>query len=310
VLHHHDHCGGIYTGDSTYKGGVVTEVDPYGNIARSEFIAIPEYVGGGIRVDIQQNIYVGAGVKPAGRSFPEELDGVLTDGGSLSPYWWAGAMYGSLIKYTNKGEKVWEYFGQSPVALSKKDPPNGTHCVCNVSRFDVDRFGRIFLPDAFRYTVVVLDNSSNEILRYKYTSNNIAWGHQIEATDRAFYVADQINKQVVVYKHTYAQEETIDLPVGVETGFLAQRGSDLLKTYPNPFNSKIKIAVSYQLSAISKVKLNIFNTNGKTVKRLTADSRQLTAGITWNPQGLPAGIYVIRLNHNNQVHEKKIILVK
>jgi hypothetical protein len=69
----------------------------------------------------------------------------------------------------------------------------------------------------------------------------------------------------------------------------------ILTVTPNPFNTKTKIAVSHQLSAVSKVQLSIFNISGKQLTKLTDDSRQMTAGIPWNASGYPAGIYIVRL---------------
>jgi hypothetical protein len=81
-----------------------------------------------------------------------------------------------------------------------------------------------------------------------------------------------------------------------------------IRAFPNPFNAKIQIAVSCQLSAISKAKLNIFNVNGKNVKRLAADSRQLRAGITWNAACLASGIYFLKVKILNKTYSRKIIL--
>jgi hypothetical protein len=94
--------------------------------------------------------------------------------------------------------------------------------------------------------------------------------------------------------------------IGAETRFEEDAGSGL-SCYPNPFNGKV--AISYQLSAISKVNLQIFNINGKMVKKLTAaDSRQLMAGITWNASSLASGLYLVRVVAGNKALTKKIIL--
>ena len=79
------------------------------------------------------------------------------------------------------------------------------------------------------------------------------------------------------------------------------------------------IAVSCHLSAISEAKLNIFNVNGKIVKKLTAtDSRpaspaggqggQLIAGTTWNASNLPCGLYLIKLKTSGKTYTHRIVL--
>jgi hypothetical protein len=90
-----------------------------------------------------------------------------------------------------------------------------------------------------------------------------------------------------------------------------QGGSRKIMVSPNPFSSKIKIAVSCQPSAVSKVNLQIFNINGKIVKKLTAtDSRQLIAGITWNASNLPCGLYLLKLNSAGKTITKRLFLQK
>jgi hypothetical protein len=94
-----------------------------------------------------------------------------------------------------------------------------------------------------------------------------------------------------------------------DNGALVQENGPMISFSPHPFNSKIKIAVSRQLSAISKVNMHIYNVNGKIVKKLTAtDSRQLIAGITWNASKYPSGIYVLRIQVGRKAFTRPIIL--
>jgi hypothetical protein len=80
---------------------------------------------------------------------------------------------------------------------------------------------------------------------------------------------------------------------------------------PNPFTTTVKIAVSCLPSAISEAKLNIFNVNGKIVKKLTAtDSRQLIAGINWNTAHLPCGLYLLKITTPGKTITKRLSLQK
>jgi Secretion system C-terminal sorting domain/Photosynthesis system II assembly factor YCF48 len=68
----------------------------------------------------------------------------------------------------------------------------------------------------------------------------------------------------------------------------------LTQNYPNPFNPSTTI--SYQLSAVSYVTLNVYDILGRQVATL-ADGKQ-TAGIhtvTWNARDFPSGVYFYRL---------------
>jgi hypothetical protein len=238
VLHYHNHCGGVYQGDSTYQGYVVSRISPQGSVAQREFIKIETSGSGGVKVDPKGNVFVSARVKPSGRPWPSALDGQLSKplGKALKtessqPWqvfpekWWAAHVYGSILKFGPSGGSItrgsgnyWVYGSiytdsRSPVFLTagaqgllgmyygmshtqaKGAKPMGGYsisCVCNVSRFDVDRFGRVFVPDGFRLSLVVLDNNLNEIIRFRNhdVTQRIGYMHQFEVTDRAVYGAD------------------------------------------------------------------------------------------------------------------------
>jgi hypothetical protein len=83
----------------------------------------------------------------------------------------------------------------------------------------------------------------------------------------------------------------------------------LLQNYPNPFNPKT--AVSYQLSAASKVDLSIYNLLGQKVTMLVSEKQ--SAGIyyaVWDASNFPSGIYICRLQAGNFVQTRKMIFMK
>jgi hypothetical protein len=113
-----------------------------------------------------------------------------------------------------------------------------------------------------------------------------------------------VNSRVDVGAYEYYEGDMVDDNPAMDGD------GEMIRCYPNPFNPKIKIAISCQPSAISGAELNIFNVNGKIVKRLTTDSRQLTTGIYWNATKLPQGIYFLRIKINNQQYLKKLFLLR
>jgi hypothetical protein len=83
----------------------------------------------------------------------------------------------------------------------------------------------------------------------------------------------------------------------------------LLQNYPNPFNPNT--AISYQLSAISVVKLGVFDALGREVATLVDEEKPTgTYTATWNAGSLPSGVYVYRLVAGNYYDSKKMLLVK
>jgi hypothetical protein len=59
---------------------------------------------------------------------------------------------------------TWQYLGISPCVSDNNGPDED--CRCPNPRFCVDDFGMILVPDALSFSVVVLDNNKNEILRF------------------------------------------------------------------------------------------------------------------------------------------------
>jgi hypothetical protein len=131
-----------------------------------------------------------------------------------------------------------------------------------------------------------------------------------------FILVNTVSTNVFIYRHTadtHAPNWYLDL-FGIDTTSVSQgnlpvsASGPVLQVHPNPVTSMVKIAVSFQPSAISKktVPIKIFGVNGKMVKKLTADSRQLTAGITWHTSRLPAGIYILKTKIGTKTLTRRI----
>jgi len=83
----------------------------------------------------------------------------------------------------------------------------------------------------------------------------------------------------------------------------------LEQNYPNPFNPATKI--KFSLSRTNYVTLKIYNTLGEEVETLLSESR--AAGkhqIIWQPQDLPSGVYLYRLQANGWTETRKLLFVK
>ncbi len=80
-------------------------------------------------------------------------------------------------------------------------------------------------------------------------------------------------------------------------------------THPNPFN--VSTAISFQLPAVSQVCLDVYNTIGKPVKTLVNGRKEPGVhSVMWDAQGLPCGIYLVKLVQGSEVFTKKIMLMK
>jgi hypothetical protein len=84
----------------------------------------------------------------------------------------------------------------------------------------------------------------------------------------------------------------------------------LEQNYPNPFNPSTTI--QYSLPEAGTVNINIYNVLGENVKTIINNSTQAagTYKAVFNASSLPSGIYFYRLEVNNFVQVKKMILMK
>ena len=144
--------------------------------------------GGGVRVDLQGNIYLGLDVQPAGFVPPAYLSS-----DEVAKRWYCsvakfnpngGAVLGlkdSESKLTDApkiplaGKKSLEnatvlYPGLGPVSGAGPGG-NSSCCVCRVPRFDVDRYGRLAIPSAFSSEVLYYDNAGNLITTLGHYGN-------------------------------------------------------------------------------------------------------------------------------------------
>ena len=90
---------------------------------------------------------------------------------------------------------------------------------------------------------------------------------------------------------------------------LMPSGLKLSQNYPNPFNPQTTI--KYNLNKSNTISLKIYNLSGQEIETLV--NRFQTIGeheITWQPKGLPSGIYFFRLESGKYSETKKLILQK
>jgi hypothetical protein len=84
---------------------------------------------------------------------------------------------------------------------------------------------------------------------------------------------------------------------------------NLGQNYPNPFNPSTLI--SYQLSAVSQVTLNIYDVLGREVAELV-NKRQNPGhySVDFDASALPSGVYYYRLATDGNKSVKKMVLLK
>jgi len=106
-------------------------------------------------------------------------------------------------------------------------------------------------------------------------------------------------------------------PGGVnETEFIPSSFS--LSAFPNPFNSSTRISFSLGARHAVPLRLAIYDLSGRLVADLlpgrggsrTAPTKSVEHSVVWNADGLPGGIYIIRLESGNETRTMKTLLIK
>jgi len=83
----------------------------------------------------------------------------------------------------------------------------------------------------------------------------------------------------------------------------------LYQNYPNPFNPST--AISYRISAVSNVKITVYNALGQNVRTLV-DEKKIAGihSVVFNADGLASGTYFYKLTAGNYVKINKMLLLR
>ena len=296
---------------------------------------------GGVRFDKQNNVYVGGYYRGAGHRYPRYT------AADVSYLYYTG----SVIKFPPEGGATDNTGGESglPVNLRKVygaltvypdglAPFSGTPggdgcCTCRSPRFDVDAYGRLFMPGALACRVAVNDNNGNLITYFGEYGNPdcrgpgsaipepaVPLGFPVgaAATEDFVYVTDMYNNRVVQAKMNYALDNMpglTDRGVGVaDVAAMKKDSPHSLAASPNPFNPLSRITVS--MASRGQARLSVYDVRGRLVRSLV--SRVLSEGshpFTWDARDasgrrVPAGLYVYRLEAGARVFSLKTILAE
>lgn len=222
-----------FPGRSWSHGNLVWRFGRTGQVIGLDAIPGLPYSSFGIRTDATGNIYCGVG-------YHMNVDGKPHIGGSLAKFAPQG---GRLIRdfdtpvkldnppqrpadfLTTGGGKIWgqNMFWCAPGMdqLHFVDPAGtGYPCECYHCKFDMDLYGRSFLPRAYGYHVAILDTNGNricEVGRYgnadrpamKPGDTDIGLGqcsYLATVSDKWLYIADDSNMRIIRVKLGYQNE--------------------------------------------------------------------------------------------------------
>ena len=222
-----------------------------GKLADKQVVKLGTAYYGGLAVDSHGCVYVGAQVTENDKPIPDWFVGKLPEDSPQNYPSRCYRQYGAVIKFKRSGgavvnDSAGDHYGvlfqgkiHGPVTLLNaewlrrggevpvRNGPFGVHCFCETSRFDIDRQDRLYVPDVHRFSVQVLDAAGNQIGligSYGNMDNRgpksdhpdpaiaYGWPLAVQVAGDRLYVADVVNRRVVVARLSCAASETCAVP--------------------------------------------------------------------------------------------------
>ncbi len=186
---------------------------------------------GGIRIDRAGYFYVGTDGFPAGlpnaHRWASSIVKIKPGGGGITQL--PELKEGEEPKRVapERGIAFKDYFFEGAVtAYPRLSPRQDRGCVCKEARFDIDQFGRLYVPDVLQFCIHVYDNAGNWITDIGHYGNCDAIGKgsgptvpfgwpmscSINNAGR-LYVADVLNHRIVRVDPLYAVQAKCDVPM-------------------------------------------------------------------------------------------------
>jgi DNA-binding beta-propeller fold protein YncE len=175
--------------------------------------------GGSIRVDLAGNIYLLQAGLPKGHAAPpgfEKDEAYRQANGTIYKF---GPKGGEVVTRNGTVQAVKCAVAEYPVCSPVSRWNAVGACACTKPRFDVDGYGRLYVPDGITFGVSVRDNAGNEITRFGSYGNldsrgpdvPLGWPVAVGATDKHVYVGDCLNHRVVRVDRKHAIEKLLPI---------------------------------------------------------------------------------------------------
>lgn len=271
---------------------------------------------GGIKADLRGNVYLGSNIRPLDHVVPSGFEADFAYGYGI----------GAIVKFAPGARGSITGTTQNPVvqgALKVYSVGNApffshdgqTRCFCRSPQFDVDAYGRLFVPNAFTSKVAVTDNNGNLITQFGDYGNwdsqgagsavpapgiPLGWPVAVGASENYIYVSDMLNSRLARVRMNFELNSLPGLP---EAAVRAQAGfkpAPEMIAAPNPFSTATRI----RIAGVSD--LAIYDLAGKRV----AAWKNVKREVIWNAGNLPACVYVLRMTTGQGTFSRKILKLK
>lgn len=221
----------------------------------------------------------------------------------------------------------WQHFGISPSTcqLTMGDPS----CGCFTPRFTVDGFGRVIYPDAFRFSVAVIDDNRNELLRIGEYGNPdqqgpwsarplpaipLAYPAYVASVNNHVYISDIGNQRIVRVRLGHDALWSSDSGMVDRVSKRAVRIAPLIAAFPMPFNPGVTVRLT--LAAPEKASVAIYSAGGRLVKTLfNGTMLEGESALRWDGRNsagavTAAGTYILRATINGRTYSRNLVLAR
>ena len=205
----------------------------------------------------------------------------------------------ATIKYNSNGDTLWvrKYNG----------PESGGN---GASFLAVDSSGNVYITcNSDGIVTVKYSSTGNEEWASHYGTDypRFPYGIRVDKTGNVYVGGNTMISRSTSF---YTTIKYVQTPTAVEERSTSVPSNfSLEQNYPNPFNPTTTI--SYQLPISSKVTLRIYDLLGREVATLV--NQEESAGwkeVEWDASSIASGIYFYKLQANNFIETKKMLIIK
>lgn len=315
--------------------------DSGGNTAPGKYQVAPiSFRSGGVKYDLKGNLYIGAGLRTPSFVIPDFFQkdtGYLWGVGSVLKF--NGTDSGAIVPSSGiatAAVNAAKIYDNLPFAPFSADRWGG--CYCRSPRFEVDPYGRLFVPNAVSCQVTVSDNDGNIINRFGRYGNidsrgslpglpgqqvvagteiPMAWPTSVAASEDYVYVSDYLNCRIVRARMVYAADNFPDLTAGAsreQEDAYWRAPLFTLSSGPVPFSGNTTVSLS--LPGRSRVNLSVHDAAGRLIRTLmNGDCAPGLHRFAWNGRDahgamLAAGLYLYRLTADGRVLTGRTVLAR